>query len=204
MVECLVCTRRLSKELQQKDKIIESLHTKLQQRPETPSSCHALSETTDQSDRTSLVSDEYRTNEDLELSSDLDGKEYQEERELEQPGQGSEHEGKVFFRTVQLSIIRGNWLVLPLTFHSPHLAHPPILHPHGFLKSSSSCPNMRCSAPVSLTSPPFAGMSVTDVFDLQKCPKTFLVLLLHVPHVSFSSSPFQRARLPLLLFPLWP
>ncbi|XP_077955092.1 myomegalin isoform X3 [Gasterosteus aculeatus] len=84
---------RLSKELQQKDKIIESLHTKLQQRPETPSSCHALSETTDQSDRTSLVSDEYRTNEDLELSSDLDGKEYQEERELEQPGQGSEHEG---------------------------------------------------------------------------------------------------------------
>uniref|UniRef100_A0AAQ4QNX6 Myomegalin-like n=1 Tax=Gasterosteus aculeatus aculeatus TaxID=481459 RepID=A0AAQ4QNX6_GASAC len=84
---------RLSKELQQKDKIIESLHTKLQQRPETPSSCHALSETTDQSDRTSLVSDEYRTNEDLELSSDLDAKEYQEERELEQPGQGSEHEG---------------------------------------------------------------------------------------------------------------
>ncbi|XP_032388031.1 myomegalin isoform X6 [Etheostoma spectabile] len=83
---------RLSKELQQKDKIIESLHTKLQQRPETPSSCHALSETTDQSDRTSLVSDEYRTNEDLELCSDLDAREYQEEHRQRQPGHGSEQD----------------------------------------------------------------------------------------------------------------
>ncbi|KAM4605288.1 myomegalin-like [Polymixia lowei] len=80
---------RLSKELQQKDKIIESLHTKLQQRPETPSSCHAFSETTDQSDRTSLVSDECRTNEDLELCSDLDASEYQEEHRRE-PGRGPE------------------------------------------------------------------------------------------------------------------
>ncbi|KAG7273173.1 hypothetical protein CRUP_019300, partial [Coryphaenoides rupestris] len=63
---------RLSKELQQKDQIIESLHTKLQRRPETPSSCHALSETSDQTDRTSLVSDECRTHEDLELCSELD------------------------------------------------------------------------------------------------------------------------------------
>ncbi|KAM8839150.1 myomegalin-like isoform 2-T2 [Synchiropus picturatus] len=76
---------RLSKELQQKDKIIESLHNKLQHRPETPSSCQALSETTEQSDRTSLVSDEYRTTEDLELCSDLDSREYQEEPQLE-PG----------------------------------------------------------------------------------------------------------------------
>uniref|UniRef100_A0AAZ1X7W0 Olduvai domain-containing protein n=1 Tax=Oreochromis aureus TaxID=47969 RepID=A0AAZ1X7W0_OREAU len=77
----------------QKDKIIESLHTKLQHRPETPSSCHALSETTDQSDRTSLVSDEYQTNEDLELCSDLDTREYQEEHRLRQPGLGSDPEG---------------------------------------------------------------------------------------------------------------
>nr|XP_033506582.1 myomegalin-like isoform X2 [Epinephelus lanceolatus] len=114
---------RLSKELQQKDKIIESLHTKLQQRPETPSSCHALSETTDQSDRTSLVSDEYRTTEDLELCSDLDAREYQEEHRLRQPGHGSEQD-----------------------------VRPSVPPPHGFLKSSSSCPNMRCSAPVGLTS----------------------------------------------------
>ncbi|KAF5900432.1 myomegalin isoform X6, partial [Clarias magur] len=64
---------RLSKELQQKDKIIESLHTKLQQRPDTPSSSHAPSETTDQSDRTSFVSDERASiNEDLELCSEVD------------------------------------------------------------------------------------------------------------------------------------
>ncbi|XP_060726811.1 myomegalin-like isoform X1 [Tachysurus vachellii] len=64
---------RLSKELQQKDKIIESLHTKLQQRPDTPSSSHAPSETTDQSDRTSFVSDERASiNEDLDLCSDVD------------------------------------------------------------------------------------------------------------------------------------
>ncbi|XP_064869744.1 myomegalin-like isoform X5 [Oncorhynchus nerka] len=79
---------RLSKELQQKDKIIESLHTKLQQRPDTPSSSHALSETTDQSDRTSFVSDECRTNEDLELCSDVDvGSEYAQEVK----GQGVGH-----------------------------------------------------------------------------------------------------------------
>lgn len=84
---------RLSKELQHKDKIIESLHTKLQQRPETPSSCQALSETTDQSDRSSLVSDEYRTNEDLELCSELDAREFQEEQHLQQ--QGSEQDGMV-------------------------------------------------------------------------------------------------------------
>ncbi|XP_070775639.1 myomegalin-like [Enoplosus armatus] len=120
---------RLSKELQQKDKIIESLHTKLQQRPETPSSCHALSETTDQSDRTSLVSDEYRTNEELELCSNLDTREYQEEHQLLQPGHGSEQD-----------------------------VRPSIPPPHGLLKSSSSCPNMLCSAPVGLTSQSFRAL----------------------------------------------
>lgn len=88
-------TCRLSKELQHKDKIIESLHTKLHQRPETPSSCHALSETTDQSDRTSLVSDECRTNEDVDLCSDLDSRDYQEEHRLRQPGHRSELDGTV-------------------------------------------------------------------------------------------------------------
>ncbi|XP_035384015.1 myomegalin-like isoform X2 [Electrophorus electricus] len=64
---------RLSKELQEKDKIIESLHTKLKQHPDTPSSSRAPSETTDQSDRTSFASDDRgSTNEDLELCSDVD------------------------------------------------------------------------------------------------------------------------------------
>lgn len=91
----LLCAPRLSKELQHKDKIIESLHTKLNQRPETPSSCQALSETTDPSDRTSPVSDECRTNEDLELCSDLDSREYQQEHRLQQPEGGSQLDGIV-------------------------------------------------------------------------------------------------------------
>ncbi|KAM9848622.1 myomegalin isoform 2-T2 [Aulostomus maculatus] len=70
---------RLSRELQQKDKVIESLRAKLNQphhnlhRSNTPCSSHALSETTDQSDRISYVSDEQgSTNEDLDLCSDVD------------------------------------------------------------------------------------------------------------------------------------
>ncbi|XP_048844750.1 myomegalin-like isoform X2 [Brienomyrus brachyistius] len=63
---------RLRKELQQKDDIIESLHSKLR-RTDTPSSCHAPSETTDQSDGTSFASSERgSTNEDLEVGSDVD------------------------------------------------------------------------------------------------------------------------------------
>ncbi|XP_065811624.1 myomegalin isoform X2 [Labrus bergylta] len=73
---------RLSKELQQKDKVIESLRAKLNQhhthhhphRSDTPCSGRALSDTTDQSDdRISYVSDERCSpNEDLELCSDVD------------------------------------------------------------------------------------------------------------------------------------
>ncbi|XP_062250829.1 myomegalin isoform X3 [Platichthys flesus] len=75
---------RLSKELQQKDKIIESLRSKLNQhlhhhhhhhshRSDTPGSSHALSDTSDQSDRISYVSDEHgSTNGDLDLCSDGD------------------------------------------------------------------------------------------------------------------------------------
>ncbi|KAM3875832.1 myomegalin [Diretmus argenteus] len=82
---------RLSKELQQKDKVIEALRAKLNQhqshrhhhhhRSDTPCSSHALSETTDQSDRISFVSDEQgSTNEDVELCSDMDaGSEFGQE-----------------------------------------------------------------------------------------------------------------------------
>ncbi|XP_041752612.2 myomegalin isoform X2 [Coregonus clupeaformis] len=109
---------RLSKELQQKDKIIESLHTKLQQRSDTPCSSHAHSETTDQSDRTSFVSDECRTNEDLELCSDVDAaSEYAQEEQ----GQGARHG--------------------PGNTDLHHSLPPPCL------KFSSSCPNMLYSTP---------------------------------------------------------
>lgn len=76
-----MCVYRLSKELQQKDKVIESLRAKLNQqhhphnphRSDTQCSNHALSDATDQSDRISYVSDDHgSTHEDLELCSDVD------------------------------------------------------------------------------------------------------------------------------------
>ncbi|XP_041847738.1 myomegalin-like isoform X2 [Melanotaenia boesemani] len=137
---------RLSKELQQKDKLIESLHTKLQQRPETPSSCHALSETTDQSDRTSMVSDEYQTNEDLDMCSDLDAREYQDELRLRQQEPALEPD-----------------------------VHPSLPPPHRSLKSSSSCPNMLCSATVGLTSRLARGTGLTDGYDLQSTKDQFFI-----------------------------
>ncbi|XP_024134218.1 myomegalin isoform X5 [Oryzias melastigma] len=73
---------RLSKELQQKDKVIESLRAKLNQhhRSDTPCSSHALSDITDQSDRISYVSDEHgSTNEELDLGSDGASEPLQEE-----------------------------------------------------------------------------------------------------------------------------
>uniref|UniRef100_A0A8C5D576 Myomegalin-like n=1 Tax=Gouania willdenowi TaxID=441366 RepID=A0A8C5D576_GOUWI len=70
---------RLSKELQQKDKLIESLRDKLDlhhphpQRSDTPCSSHAPSDATDLSDRISYVSDEQAPPiEDLELELSLD------------------------------------------------------------------------------------------------------------------------------------
>ncbi|XP_077101826.1 myomegalin isoform X8 [Siphateles boraxobius] len=74
---------RLSKELQHKDQIIESLHTQLQKRSDQPCSSHAPSETTDQSDCISFVSDERgSTNEELCSDSEF----AQEEMEPETNG----------------------------------------------------------------------------------------------------------------------
>ncbi|XP_067309039.1 myomegalin isoform X8 [Pseudorasbora parva] len=63
---------RLSKELQHKDQIIKSLHTRLQKRHDTPCSSHAPSETTDQSDCISFMSDERGSTNEDELCSDMD------------------------------------------------------------------------------------------------------------------------------------
>ncbi|KAJ8357205.1 hypothetical protein SKAU_G00199990 [Synaphobranchus kaupii] len=122
---------RLSKELQQKDKIIESLHTKLQQHADTPSSGHALSETTDQSDRTSFVSDEQgSTNEDLELCSDMDGpSEYV-------PEERSRRAGHV--RTGADPPPKNGTPSLHIVIPSPTTAS------HG-VQSSTSCPSMPCT-----------------------------------------------------------
>lgn len=91
---CPLCVCRLSKELQQKDKVIESLRSKLNQhqhhhRSDTPCSSHALSDHTDQSDRISYVSDEHgSTNEDLELCSDVDAASELGQEETQSSGRG--------------------------------------------------------------------------------------------------------------------
>ncbi|XP_061097526.1 myomegalin-like isoform X4 [Conger conger] len=122
---------RLSKELQQKDKIIETLHTKLQQHADTPSSGHALSETTDQSDRTSFVSDEQgSTNEDLELCSDIDG-----------PSEYVPEERSVRGGHMRLGADPPPKNGTP----SQHIAIPsPTTASHG-VQSSASCPSILCT-----------------------------------------------------------
>ncbi|XP_041705216.2 myomegalin isoform X1 [Coregonus clupeaformis] len=122
---------RLSKELQQKDKFIESLHAKLNQhqpRSDTPCSSHALSDTTDQSDHISFVSDEHgSTNEDLELCSDIDAaSEYgQEDRRASTRASTDSHCNSV-----------------PMSHHPS--TPPSTTSSHGH-QSSISCPSMQLS-----------------------------------------------------------
>ncbi|KAL4635067.1 myomegalin-like [Arapaima gigas] len=137
---------RLSKELQQKDKIIEALRSKLkQQRPDTPSSSHALSETTNQSDGTSFVSDEPgSTHDDLELGSELDAaSEYtQEERER----------GRSPLHTMPDSLCHGGILL-------PHSSIPSSITPTHGAQSSTSCLSNPCTPPK-----PVDSQSQKDLF----------------------------------------
>uniref|UniRef100_A0A8C1K416 Uncharacterized protein n=1 Tax=Cyprinus carpio TaxID=7962 RepID=A0A8C1K416_CYPCA len=115
---------RLSKELQQKDKLIESLRSKLdqQQRSDTPTSSHAFSVATDQSDRTSFVSDDHgSTNEDLELCSELDAaSEYGQEEAARSATDSRDHKGSA----------------------SLHPSNPPsITSSHSHHSSSNTCPS---------------------------------------------------------------
>ncbi|XP_056619879.1 myomegalin isoform X3 [Triplophysa dalaica] len=119
---------RLSKELQQKDKLIESLRSNLDQqqpRSDTPVSSNALSEATDQSDRTSFVSDDHgSTNEDLELCSELDAaSEYGQEGSTGSATDSRSHRG-------QASLQPSN--------------APSITSSHS-RQSSSTCPSMHCT-----------------------------------------------------------
>ncbi|XP_058611176.1 myomegalin isoform X11 [Onychostoma macrolepis] len=118
---------RLSKELQQKDKLIESLRSKLdqQQRSDTPTSSHALSVATDQSDRTSFVSDDHgSTNEDLELCSELDAaSEYGQEEAARSATDSHDHRGPA----------------------SLHTSNPPSITSSHSHQSSNTCPSMHCT-----------------------------------------------------------
>ncbi|XP_050993944.1 myomegalin isoform X8 [Labeo rohita] len=119
---------RLSKELQQKDKLIESLRSKLDQqqpRSDTPTSSHALSVATDQSDRTSFVSDDHgSTNEDLELCSELDAaSEYGQEEAARSATDSRDHRGPA----------------------SLHPSNPPSITSSNSHQSSNTCPSMHCT-----------------------------------------------------------
>uniref|UniRef100_A0A3B4ZTJ2 Myomegalin-like n=1 Tax=Stegastes partitus TaxID=144197 RepID=A0A3B4ZTJ2_9TELE len=122
---------RLSKELQQKDKVIESLYAKLNQhhhRSDTPCSSHALSDTTDQSDRISYVSDEHRsTNEDLELFSDVDGASELGQEEI-QTSTSVSIDGHSYCGTM-----------------SSHASVAPSITPSHRAQPCLSCPSMQCS-----------------------------------------------------------
>lgn len=119
---------RLSKELQQKDKLIESLRSKLDQqqpRSDTPASSNALSEPTDQSDRTSFVSDDHgSTNEDLELCSELDAaSDYGQEGATRSATDSHSHRGTA----------------------SLHPSRAPSITSSHSRQSSNTCPSMHCT-----------------------------------------------------------
>ncbi|XP_022542210.2 myomegalin isoform X2 [Astyanax mexicanus] len=148
---------RLSKELQQKDKLIESLRSKLDQqqpRPDTPASSHALSEATDQSERTSFISDEQgSTNEDLELCSELDAaSEFSQVDAAERsPAESRCKQGPA----------------------PPHPSIPPsVTSSHGH-QSYNSCPSMHCT-PHTPVQTGFSGAQVKPVsgFSLGTNPRT--------------------------------
>ncbi|KAM4629781.1 myomegalin [Polymixia lowei] len=154
---------RLSKELQQKDKVIESLRAKLNQhqshhhhhhphhRSDTPCSSHALSETTDQSDRISFVSDEQgSTNEDI--CSDMDAASEFGQEETRASTRAStdchSHNGAM-----------SRHPSVPSSITSSHRAH-----------SSVSCPSMHCSPHKAADTQSQTGFSIPASKPLQGFP----------------------------------
>lgn len=141
----------LSKELQQKDKVIESLRARLNQhqqhhhphRSDTPCSGHALSDTTDQSDRISYVSDEHgSTIEDLELCSDVDAA-----SELGQDESRISAKVSTGFSTPQAKPLQG----FPFVYQQPDSFDLLPLSYQGFQPSSFSSAASNSSLDASLT-----------------------------------------------------
>ncbi|XP_036622222.1 myomegalin-like isoform X3 [Trichosurus vulpecula] len=74
---------RLSKELQEKEKVIEALQAKLNARSLTPSSSHALSDSHRSPSSTSFLSDEMEGSSDMDVASEYT--QYEEDREDKAP-----------------------------------------------------------------------------------------------------------------------
>ncbi|KAM6922018.1 myomegalin [Xenentodon cancila] len=166
---------RLSKELQQKDKLIESLRAKLNQhhsqRSDTPCSSHALSDTTDQSDRISYVSDGHRsTIEDLELCSDADVA-----SEL-----GQEENRASARASTDAHCHHGNM--------SQHLSASPSITSSYRAQSCLSCPSMHC--PSSPHRPQTAPVSICPSYHLPSFSTQRAPLPFH-PHASNLQARYQ-------------
>ncbi|XP_067273868.1 myomegalin isoform X2 [Pseudorasbora parva] len=156
---------RLSKELQQKDKLIESLRSKLDQqqpRSDTPTSSHALSVVTDQSDRTSFVSDDHgSTNEDLELCSELDAaSEYGQEEAARSATDSHNHRGSA----------------------SLHPSNPPSITSSHSHQSSNTCPSMHCTPHRPMETQAQAGLSTVPLSSSISFSTS-----LHCPQMSYPS-----------------
>ncbi|XP_064792060.1 myomegalin isoform X2 [Oncorhynchus masou masou] len=189
---------RLSKELQQKDDVIDSLRAKLTQhqpRSDTPCSSHALSDTTDQSDHISFVSDEQgSTNEDLEPCSDIDAaSEYgQEDRHASTTASTDSHCNSV-----------------PMSRH-PSIP-PSTSSSHGH-QSSISCPSLQRSADTQTQTgfsvpsvKPFGGFPMSAHPHPQPDPSSYMPqpLSYHTFHpaglnASLNASPAMKAGASLL------
>ncbi|XP_042369157.1 myomegalin [Plectropomus leopardus] len=172
---------RLSKELQQKDKVIESLRAKLNQhhhhhRSDTPCSSHALSDTTDQSDRISYVSDEHgSTHDDLDLCSEMDAASELGQKEARSLTRVStdchSHSGTL----------------------SHHSSVPPSIASSHRAQSCLSCPSMHC---------PSSPHKPADM-QSQTAPASFFTSAPFHPPPS-SSTFTQRAPLPFHAHPVTP
>ncbi|XP_030628588.1 myomegalin [Chanos chanos] len=173
---------RLSKELQQKDKLIESLRSKLDKqqelRPDTPASSHALSVVTDQSDRTSFVSDEPgSTNEDLDLCSEFDvASEYGQEEATRRSVTDSQcHRGST----------------------PCHPTNPPSISSSHSHQSSNTCPSMHGTPLKPMDIHAQTGYSGSQVkplpgFPLGAHPQSDLSGFHPLSHHAFHSSPLGR------------
>ncbi|XP_049910330.1 myomegalin-like isoform X3 [Epinephelus moara] len=182
---------KLSKELQQKDKVIESLRAKLNQhhhhhhphRSDTPCSSHALSDTTDQSDRISYVSDEHgSTNDDLDLCSDMDAASELGQKETRSSTRVStdchSHSGTM----------------------SHHSSVPPSITSSHRAQSCLSCPSMHCpssphkSADMQSQTAPASVFTSTPFHPPPTCSSTQRIPMPFHPHPTTLRTRYQGNR----------
>ncbi|XP_047657569.1 myomegalin isoform X4 [Tachysurus fulvidraco] len=155
---------RLSKELQQKDKLIESLRFKLQQQQQQQQQPGAASSTTipslsDRSERASFVMDEQgSTNADLDLCSELDT--------VSDFGQEDVADGSL----------------PPAPSHTYPSKPPSVASSHGH-RSSGTCPSMHCSSPRLMDGQIQTELSSPHLPQKPQCLSAQMAFLPFDPHI---------------------